>query len=103
VPGGAFLDSAQLGRLEEALRKATGDPCKVQVEFITEEAAAPVANGNVPGAAQAAAKQQRAELMQMPLVKRAVEVLGAQFIKADEGFGVPVSTSIGADSSEAED
>ena len=37
--------------------------------------------------------QQRAEWMQIPLVKKAADVLGAQIMRADEGFGAAASVA----------
>jgi DNA polymerase III subunit gamma/tau len=87
TPGGALLDSSRLARVEEVLHKITGQPCTMQVEFIKDDdpAAESVRSSVAPPSAQS--RQQRAEVMQLPLVKKAVDVLGAQLIKADEGFG----------------
>ncbi len=91
TPGTPILETARLARLEEVLQKTTGQPCSVRIEFIKDEAAREAANGPAPPS-PGQARQQRAELMQLPLVKKAVEALGAQFIKADDGFGAPVPT-----------
>lgn len=98
VPGSSFLDSAQLGRVEEALRKATGQACKVQLDFVPDEVIA--GPGDQAAAVQAQAKQQRTELLQLPLVKKAVAALGAQLIRADEGFGMVVGARADADGEE---
>jgi DNA polymerase-3 subunit gamma/tau len=90
-PAGAFLDSPRLARLEEVLLKTTGQTCQVKVEVLKEEDPARSPDAGRTGSAPATSplRQQRAEIMQLPLVKKAVEALGAQFIKADEGFGTP--------------
>jgi hypothetical protein len=89
VPGGAILDSTQLARVEDVLHKITGQPCNVRVEFIKDEEPAADAGRSAVAPPTAQARQQRAEILQMPLVKKAVEVLGAQLVRADEGFGAP--------------
>jgi len=98
---------AKMARVEEVLRKITGHPVVFRIE-----AAASTAS---PAAAQAAEdeektpsryQRQRAEALKEPMVKRAMEVLGAQLVDVDEGFATastPVSDRVGAaaDSEEA--
>lgn len=79
-------EPARLARIEEAFRKVTGRPWTVRIEgpapvlmaAQAEEAGSP---------APSRYRQQRTEAIQEPLVKRAIEVLGAQIIHVDEGFG----------------
>jgi DNA polymerase III subunit gamma/tau len=98
---------AKMARVEEVLRKITGHPVVFRIE-----AAAGAAS---PAAEQAAEdeektpsryQKQRAEALKEPMVKRAMEVLGAQLVDVDEGFATavtPVSDRVGAaaDSEEA--
>jgi DNA polymerase-3 subunit gamma/tau len=88
TPGAAYLDAAQQARVEAALANVTGAPCRLQIEFVRADPATPAVDNGVTQA-----RQQRAELMQLPLVKKAVDVLGAQFIRADEGFGTAVTAA----------
>src|SRR5439155_9207973 len=81
----------RLKKVEEALQKTTGRSWTVRVE----------AGGAVPNAAATAAsvvparetenslvraRRQREEAENEPLIKRALEVLGAQLVRVDEGF-----------------
>ena len=96
-----------MARVEEVLRKITGHPVVFRIE-----AAAGAAS---PAAAQAAEdeektpsryQRQRAEALKEPMVKRAMEVLGAQLVDVDDGFAtavtpVPDRAGAMADSEEA--
>jgi DNA polymerase III subunit gamma/tau len=84
--GSLFQDAAKLAKIEESLSQIVGQPCKLRVEW-TDDPAESAAK--TPAAAMGQQRQQRAELMQIPLVKKVTEILSAQIIKADEGFGVP--------------
>lgn len=89
-----YLDPTRVGRLEELLGKIIGQSCKVRIE-----ASSPVAHraglSRVTGAATEVVppslpsfRRSRQEAMQVPLVTRAMEALGAQIVQVDEGFGV---------------
>jgi DNA polymerase-3 subunit gamma/tau len=77
----------RLSRIEEALRRITGQSWSVRVETVggdqvgIEPAAADAEN------TQSRYRRQRAEAMQQPLLKRALDVLGAQIVHMDDGFG----------------
>ncbi len=71
----------RLTRIEQGLRKATGQPWVVKMELMS-------------GAAQPTAaeptkirKPLREEAEQVPVVKRALDKLGASVVRVDEGFG----------------
>ena len=73
-------------RVEELLGKVTGQPCQLRIEASS--------GGDSPaGPAEDARplpsryRRQRAEATQAPLVKRAIELLGAQIVQVDDGFG----------------
>jgi DNA polymerase III subunit gamma/tau len=70
-------------RLVDALMKVTGETIELRFEVLppTEPEAPPVPR--VPKAVQ-----MRQSASQDPLVRRAVEELGAQLVKADDGFGL---------------
>lgn len=89
--GGSPLDPSRLAKVEEALRKFTGQPCGVRVEYVKDEEAAPPQTGarGTASGTLTPGRQQKAELMQQPLVQKAIDLLGAQIVRADEGFGTP--------------
>jgi DNA polymerase-3 subunit gamma/tau len=77
----------RLGRVEAALRKVTGRTWTVRVEL---------EQGPSPGAASASSsggevasprRSPREDAEKVPLVKRAVDVLGATVTRVDDGFG----------------
>jgi DNA polymerase-3 subunit gamma/tau len=80
-------DPAQLGRVEDALRRITGRSCSVRIESSAGAAAAgPVPEAeNVPPAQPR--RNARDEAEKEPLIQRAVEVLGAQILRAPDGYG----------------
>jgi hypothetical protein len=56
-----------------------------------------------PSATPAAATDRRKDLLQLPLFKKAADVLGAQLVKVDEGYsptGGPATTGFTTDTDE---
>jgi DNA polymerase-3 subunit gamma/tau len=84
-------EPTSLARVEEALLKTTGRAWNVRIET------APGPGGNGPSsedgagatAAPAPSRRPKSEVLQEPLIKRAMEVMGAQVLHMDEGFGSP--------------
>ena len=73
-------------KVEEILQKTTGRAWNLRIET------APGGNGPAapeagPDGNLARTRRQRQEALEKPLVKKAVEVLGAQLLDMDEGFG----------------
>jgi DNA polymerase-3 subunit gamma/tau len=89
-------DPDRLGRLVELLRKVSGRPYQLRVESGSGGGAT-----SQPPAADAgndlSSRHRRplAEAEQLPLLQRAIEVLGARFIReqVDEGFGMPAGAA----------
>src|SRR5262249_8958198 len=82
---------ASVARIEELLRKITGQACQLRIEAVrVAEAPASAAD-----AAQLPSRyrRHRAEAVQAPLLQRAIDVLGAQIIQVDEGFGAAPSAT----------
>jgi DNA polymerase-3 subunit gamma/tau len=81
-------DPTRVARMEEALRRITGHACQIRVEVVRGSA---LANSNEsaddPENSPSRYRRQRAEAEKEPLLKRAMEVLGAQIVQFDEGFG----------------
>jgi DNA polymerase III subunit gamma/tau len=74
-------------RIEESLRKITGHACQLRIESVGSGAVgatAAVADVTTP---QPRSRLKRAEAVQDPLLKRAVDVLGAQVVHMDDNFG----------------
>jgi DNA polymerase-3 subunit gamma/tau len=98
-------EPARVTRIEDALRKILGRPCTVRIEgVIRSPGSAPVApgtgqrpvphlDGNSAAAPVGSAPRRnpREEAEKEPLVKRAVDVLGAQVVRVDGGFGAQTS------------
>src|SRR5262249_5516865 len=85
-------------RMEEILLRITGQPCKVRVE---NAAGSALANSPKPAGEPVESispyRGQRAEASQEPLLKRAIEVLGAQIVQVDDGFGAAPTPAPEAD------
>jgi DNA polymerase-3 subunit gamma/tau len=83
---------ASVTRIEELLRKMTGQACQLRIEAVSV-AEAPA---SAPDATQLPSRyrRQRAEAVQAPLLQRAIDVLGAQIIQVDEGFGSAPSAPV---------
>jgi hypothetical protein len=94
APGSVFLDPARLAKVQEILGRIVGAACSIRVEWIdepTEATSNPSAAKSSSAQAMGQQRQQRAEWMQIPFVKKATDVLGAQIMRADEGFGTAAS------------
>jgi DNA polymerase-3 subunit gamma/tau len=92
APGSLFADALRLNKLAESLGCILGQPASIRVEW-TDEPAQAVGTKSAAAVALGQQRQLRAELMQIPFVKKASDVLGAQIIRADEAFGAVVSES----------
>jgi DNA polymerase III subunit gamma/tau len=91
-------DSARVAQVEAALRNVTGRAWTFRVEASSAPAAAPLTPPGAP-AEEAPARSRRNprdDAEKVPLVQRALEVLGATVQRVDEGFGqAPDSQSPG--------
>jgi DNA polymerase-3 subunit gamma/tau len=105
--------------VEATLRELTGEPWVLRVEYVTSASpglkalpsdGADRSRGeigdsqpsNISGAASSR-RNAREEAEKLPLVQRAIEVLGASLQRVDEGFGVLPSVGTNADESPVED
>ncbi len=88
APGGFFLDQVRLASVQDVLSRIVGHASTIRIEWIDEptESATPGAKSS-SAQAMGQQRQQRAEWMQIPFVKKATDVLGAQIMRADDGFG----------------
>ena len=98
-----FQDAARLAKIEEILSRLVGQPSRIRIDWIDEPAeTAPIEGKTSTAVAQGQQRQQRAELMKVPLVKLASEILGAQIVRADEGFGIAAKKSSAEEELESE-
>jgi hypothetical protein len=70
----------------------TGKTWTIEVETLSPSAEAPANGGSGAGGEVSPPRSKRSpkeEAEKVPLVKRALDVLGATVHKADEGFGTP--------------
>jgi len=89
-------EPARIARVEEVLRKVLGQPCTLRIDTQTspgEKTAGPRpvphldgAPGGTPAAAVRPRRGPRDEAEKEPLVRRALDVLGAQVVRVDDGF-----------------
>lgn len=99
-PGGYNRDAEslrepeRLKKLESELARLTGQRVVVRIELAQEDAEARTSERKAPRA-----PGQRQQALENPLVRKAVELFDARFLKADEGFGSPPRT----ESAEAEE
>jgi hypothetical protein len=87
-------EPTRLARIEEVLQKVTGRVWKVRVESLTGGGTGRQARA-ADGADSSLSRyrRQRTEALQEPLVKRAIDLLGAQIVHVDEGFGIAPAAS----------
>jgi DNA polymerase-3 subunit gamma/tau len=85
-----YLDQTRVARIERLLHKITGQACSLRIENSSGPISAETSSGAIaeePETSQSRSRRSRAEAMQQPLVTRAMEVLGAQIVQMDDGFG----------------
>ena len=88
-------EPTRLARIEEAVRKISGRPWTVRVEGGPgSTAATPAAKESAPVPAPRPRRNHRAEAEKEPVVKRALDALGAQVLRVDEGFGEAPAGSV---------
>jgi hypothetical protein len=99
-----------VARVEEALKKVTGRVWTLRIETTPTTAAVGDASGvaapEAPLSVRPPRRNYREEAEKEPLVKRALDVMGAQVLRVDEGFGtkppeVPAPAGAGSDEEEA--
>ena len=99
-------EPTRMERVEEALRKLTGRSWKVRIETggqAAETPIPPVQPSREAGNSLERVRKQREEAENEPLIKRAIEVLGAEIRRVDEGFNSapPAATPAGPAEPEA--
>jgi DNA polymerase-3 subunit gamma/tau len=84
-------DPERVGRVEESLKKITGRAWAVRVESNPSTGAE--GTGDSPPAASGAParprRNPRDDAEKLPFIRRAIDALGAQVVRVDEGFGAP--------------
>jgi hypothetical protein len=83
-------DPKRVEKLEGVVRSLTGQAVTIRIESGgggPEAANRPPAVAEETDSSQSRHRRQRDEAQREPLVKRAIEVLGAQIVRVDEGFG----------------
>jgi DNA polymerase-3 subunit gamma/tau len=100
-----LLEPARQNAVEAILAKITGMPCRVQVDVV---AAQDNGDANLPVPAVASpslhrTRRLRAEVMEYPLVQKAVDVLGAQIVHVDDEFGKAVARAQPVEAAETGD
>jgi DNA polymerase-3 subunit gamma/tau len=96
--------SNSVTRMQEAIRKLTGQAWNIRVESAGDEpAGAPVKTTHSDNA-PSSYRRQRADASQEPLVKRAMDLLSAQIVHVDDGFGTArLETAERVDSANSEE
>ncbi len=71
------------------MKKVTGQVWHLRIESVSGAGVSPPpgTNGKDAESPISPSRRQRQEAMQLPLVKRVMEVMGAQILDVDEGFG----------------
>jgi len=80
-------EPARLAKIEEAVRKGTGHPWILRVEGSAAPAPTRAPAPAVETPAPPSRRNHRAEAEKEPLVKRALDALGAQIVRVEDGFG----------------
>ena len=81
-------EPSRLARIEESLRRLTGQTWQLRIESIGSGAGTAVPEAAVEATTpQTRSRLKRAEAVQEPLLQRAVDVLGAQIVHVDDDFG----------------
>jgi DNA polymerase-3 subunit gamma/tau len=95
-------EPASVTQVEQALRKVTGRSWSLRIESGGPAAAAPVEPRVESEATPPRPRRNaREEVEKLPLVKRALDVLGASIQRVDEGFGLAAEDSQGPEQEES--
>ncbi len=86
--------------VEAALLERTGQPWTLRVEGVANPASA---LDIAPAEGSARNRNAREEAEKLPLIKRAIDLLGASLQRVDEGFGILPSAGTNADEASLED
>jgi DNA polymerase-3 subunit gamma/tau len=81
-------------RIEAVLRTLVGQQFQLRIETAGSGAAPEPDNVAAGATSPPRSRQQRAEAVPEPLLRRAIDVLGAQVVHMDEGFGVVPATAV---------
>jgi hypothetical protein len=77
---------------EEVLSTITGQPCQLRIEASrTSVVSTPAESAGGDIASTSRSRWKRAETVQEPLLRRAIELLGAQAVQVEDGFGAASS------------
>jgi DNA polymerase-3 subunit gamma/tau len=92
-------------QVERALRSVTGQACNLRIESAAGAKASTTQQPSEEAETSPSRyRRQRSEAMKEPLIRRAVEVLGAQLVTMDEGFGTsPAASSEPVETPEADE
>ncbi len=99
-------DASCIAQVESALREQTGQPWAFRVESLHSAPSASKTEFKTPNPPPIATPRRNAreDAEKLPLVKRAVEALGASLQRLDEGFGVlPARPANGEEASEEDE
>jgi DNA polymerase-3 subunit gamma/tau len=81
-------EPARVARIEETVKKVTGRAWKVRFDSASDaQEATREGSGGLPANGPSRLQRQRQEALQRPLVKKAVDMMGAQILEMDEDFG----------------
>ncbi|MFO0866719.1 MAG: DNA polymerase III subunit gamma/tau [Gemmataceae bacterium] len=91
-PSGDMLEPARRASLETLLTRLVGKPIQVRTEAVSDTAG----NGATTSASDLPVnrtRKQRTEIMQMPLLQKAAQHMGAQIVAMDDDFGTATRRS----------
>jgi DNA polymerase-3 subunit gamma/tau len=79
-------ESGRLGGIEDALRKVTGQPWKLRLETLPGNGAA-TGDPVVSPSAVRPRRNEKEDAAKVPVIRRAIDMMGAEVWRVDEGFG----------------
>ena len=80
-------EPGRLARIEQVVQRVSGQPWQVRVETVGGPTVDSSNAADDSASQPSRYRRQRAEAVQEPLLKRAIDVLGAQLVHLDEDFG----------------
>jgi DNA polymerase-3 subunit gamma/tau len=80
-------DPSRVSRVEELLRRVTGQTWQLRIDSAGGVGVETAPAADDPANSPSRTRRQRAEAVHEPLLKRAIDVLGAQVVQLDDGFG----------------
>jgi DNA polymerase III subunit gamma/tau len=85
-----YLDASRLAKVEEVLCTIVGQPCSIRLEVASSDRKDKPAEATSTAITAGQKQRRRQAVAELPLIGKAMEVLGGQIVQMDDEFGASV-------------